>query len=302
MGVEERKQRIKRQKKENYLWFLFFGILLAGIGPYLMKDYFQEWKNEQIYASLRMRSSQFSSDIDERQPDRKYQYKRLEGVVLAGKKGKIFCRPVVDFGDLAEINEDIYAWIVVPGTAVEYPVLQCETDNYYLEHNLDHSEGYPGCIYSNACNQREFSDYNTVIYGHNLSRDRMFGSLHRFEEEEFFEENREIILYTSEYRLTYEVLAATAYYDFYIPAYYDLTTYEGMAAFWESVKSCEGEENSHVRSDTILTKNDQLVTLSTCIRHVEDHRYLVVGRLIEKAWYYPETEEGNYCEEIRKEK
>ena len=80
----------------------------------------------------------------------------------------IYCDPVYDFGQLHEQNQDIYAWIVVPGTQVDYPLLQSETDNYYLDYNLDHSKGYPGCIYTNQCNRKDFSDYNTVLYGHNM--------------------------------------------------------------------------------------------------------------------------------------
>ncbi len=101
-----------------------------------------------------------------------------------------------DFEKLRETNGDIYAWITVPGTQIDYPVLQSDTDNYYLEKNLDHTKGYPGCIYSNSCNSREFTDLLTVLYGHNMKNGSMFGSLHDYEQEEFFRENREIIIYT----------------------------------------------------------------------------------------------------------
>ena len=45
----------------------------------------------------------------------------------------------------------------------DYPLLQSETDNYYLDYNLDHSKGYPGCIYTNQCNRKDFSDYKMCI-------------------------------------------------------------------------------------------------------------------------------------------
>lgn len=124
----------------------------------------------------------------------------------------IYCDPVYDFGQLHEQNEDIYAWIVVPGTQVDYPLLQSETDNYYLDYNLDHSKGYPGCIYTNQCNRKDFSDYNTVLYGHNMKNGSMFGSIHSFEDETFFDGHPYIYVYTENERLTYEIYEAGEVY------------------------------------------------------------------------------------------
>lgn len=75
----------------------------------------------------------------------------------------------IDFAALKEENSDVYAWIYVPGTNVDYPVLQHPTDDaYYLEHNMDGSKGLPGCIYSESVNTKDFTDPNTVLYGHNM--------------------------------------------------------------------------------------------------------------------------------------
>ena len=86
----------------------------------------------------------------------------------------------VDFADLQEnTNGDIYAWIHIPDTKIDYPVLQHPTDNsYYLNHNLDGSRGYPGCIYTEDYNKKDFTDPNTVLYGHNMKNGTMFAGLH----------------------------------------------------------------------------------------------------------------------------
>ena len=58
----------------------------------------------------------------------------------------------------------MYAWIYVPGTNVDYPVLQHPTDDaYYLEHNMDGSKGLPGCIYTESVNTKDFTD-RTLFY------------------------------------------------------------------------------------------------------------------------------------------
>ena len=70
----------------------------------------------------------------------------------------------VKFEELQAVNPDIYAWITVPGTVIDYPILQHASDNtYYLMHNIDGSYGYPGCIYTENMNSKDFTDNNTVI-------------------------------------------------------------------------------------------------------------------------------------------
>lgn len=196
------------------------------------------------------------------------------------------CEAVYDFDALREENADIYAWITVPGTQVDYPVLQSETDNYYLEHNLDGSSGYPGCLYTNECNLKDFSDYNTVIYGHNMKDGSMFGCLHSYEDGEFFEENRHIIVYTEEKCLTYEIYAAVKFTDVYIPAYYDSATASGRDAFLAAVREeSAGSEVSHIAEDIEIQPEDKIITLSTCVNGERAKRWLIVGRLVSEMPY-----------------
>lgn len=96
----------------------------------------------------------------------------------------------VDFEQLKAQNPDIYAWISVPGTGIDYPVLQKSDakdpyDNYYLNHQVDLSEGFPGVIYSQPVNRRDFMDAVTVLYGHNLKNGGMFSDLHDFADKDF---------------------------------------------------------------------------------------------------------------------
>lgn len=194
------------------------------------------------------------------------------------------CEQIYDFAELHQQNEDIYAWIRVPETQVDYPVLQSETDNYYLERNLDRSGGYPGCIYTNKCNTRDFTDYITVLYGHNMKNGTMFGSIHKFEDKEFFDANSEIVVYTEEKRLTYEVYASVKFSDIYIPAGYEVTTEEGRDSFLADVKKfAEGSSVSHIREGVEIAAGDKLIVLSTCVSGERPKRYLVVGKLVEEV-------------------
>lgn len=191
-----------------------------------------------------------------------------------------------DFEKLRETNGDIYAWITVPGTQIDYPVLQSDTDNYYLEKNLDHTKGYPGCIYSNSCNSREFTDLLTVLYGHNMKNGSMFGSLHDYEQEEFFRENREIIIYTEGQCLRYEIVAAVRFSDLYIPDYYGINDDIGRDAFLSEIRQNAAGESGFCLDEAwkeSAEAKERYLILSTCVDGHDDLRYLVVGSLAEET-------------------
>lgn len=188
---------------------------------------------------------------------------------------------VLDWEYLAEVNEDIYAWIYIPGTKVDYPILQHPTDNaYYLEYNLDGSKGYPGCIYTENYNTKDFTDHNTLIYGHNMKNGTMFHALHSFKEDEFFEKNRYLFIYTPEELLVYDIFAAYTFTDAHILYYYDCFTEDGFSDYMNMVFRDYGK-SGNFREGVEVTGEDHIVTLSTCIGNQPDKRYLVQAVLVE---------------------
>lgn len=185
----------------------------------------------------------------------------------------------LDWDVLRETNKDIYAWIYIPETNVDYPVLQSETDDeYYLMHNLDGSYGYPGCIFTQLLNSKDFTDYNTVLYGHNMKNGTMFRTLHYYQNEEFFYNNSYIYIYTENGVLVYEIFAAYNAGDEHILNTYDLRTEEGFASYLDTVK--EGAYlGGYIRADVEVTTANHIITLSTCTDQ-SDERYLVQAVLI----------------------
>ncbi|HZK09963.1 MAG TPA: class B sortase [Clostridia bacterium] len=149
----------------------------------------------------------------------------------------------IDFDAAWQINEDAIAWIKIPNTTVDYPILQSpDEDNYYSDHDIEKIQHWiPGSIYINLNNSPDLSDRNTIIYGHNvhvLSGDgtgTMFGDLVKYYEEEFFQKNKEIIIYTPQNKLSYEIFAAVTYNNKSIPDLYDLDTREGHQDFLQSI-------------------------------------------------------------------
>ena len=190
-------------------------------------------------------------------------------------------QPMHDYEALKQENSDIYAWISMPDTKVDYPVLQSETDNKYLDTNIDGSKGYPGCIYSNMCNSKDFDDYITVLYGHNMKNGEMFGSLHSFNDAEFFNNYETYTVETPKASFTYSIYAVVNYNDKLIPAYYDVKSTQGRDEFVSSLEACRDNTKTHFRDDMEISGEDKLLVLSLCIAGQDTRRYLVVSKLEE---------------------
>ncbi len=190
----------------------------------------------------------------------------------------------IDFEALWEMNEDVYAWIEIPGTKVDYPILQSASDNtYYLKRLiLDGSRRTAGLrIFSETYNGKEFNDFNTVLYGHNMKDDSMFGDLHSYEDSEFMKENSKVIIYTPEQILTYQIFAAVVYDDRHILLTYDFNETDDRQEFLDSLNSLR-DMRSHIDSDVEVGTDDRILTMSTCIGGEDHHRYIVEAVLIDE--------------------
>lgn len=183
----------------------------------------------------------------------------------------------IDFAALQQQNPDVYAWITIPGTTVNYPVLQNPTDNgYYLFHNLDGSSGYPGCVYSELCDAKDFSDFNTVLYAHNMDdglTGTMFSSLLNYLNEDFLKANRTVIIYTPTEKRVYKIFASVLYSDVYIPNAYSDKVVSDRQAFLDSFKNAYS--GTVVLDDVPVTTDSHILTLSTCIIGQPSVRYLI---------------------------
>ena len=181
----------------------------------------------------------------------------------------------VDFDSMWKVNKDVYAWITVPGTVIDYPILQHATDNtYYLNYNIDGSYGYPGCIYTENMNSREFTDNNTVIYGHNMKNGTMFAGLHKFEDNNFFEEHTDIYIYTPEKELCYKIFAAYIYDDRHLLYSFNFADEQVYANYLTDIQNMRSM-NANIREDITVTAEDKIITLVTCMANQPEKRLLV---------------------------
>lgn len=182
----------------------------------------------------------------------------------------------VDFESLQRNeNKDIYAWIYIPDTNIDYPIVQHSSDNtYYLNHNLNGTKGYPACIYTELENRKDFSDFQTVIYGHNMRDGSMFHDLRYYQEADYLAEHPYIYIYEGESVYQYRIFAAYQYSDAHL-----LSLVQDDAAKQQYVQ--EISKYAVSGSEVEVTVDSHIITLSTCISNENNKRFLVQAVLVE---------------------
>jgi sortase B len=113
----------------------------------------------------------------------------------------------INWDALQQINPEIVAWILVPDTRINYPVVQAGDNDYYLTHLFDRTDSSVGAIFLDCDNAPTLGDRNNMIYGHNMMDGSMFASLQSFREQAFFDENRTVYIATPEHVLTLQTVA-----------------------------------------------------------------------------------------------
>lgn len=186
----------------------------------------------------------------------------------------------IDFNELKRTqNEDIYAWILIPDTNIDYAVLRHSTDDgYYLNHNIDGSKGYPGCIYSERVNSKNFTDKNTILYGHNMKNGTMFKGLHEYNTYEHMKAKPYVFIYTEKYILVYKVFASQVADDKHQIKDYDISSKDKWMKYIAGLIK-NSTDTGVYDSTTQIGVDSRILTMSTCTGR--DHeRWLVHAVLI----------------------
>lgn len=178
---------------------------------------------------------------------------------------------------LREKNSDIVGYINVPNTKIDYPILHCEDNEYYLNHDFLGNYRLAGAIFMDFRNTSDFSsNYNTCIYGHNLSNGNMMNNITLFRDETFFNENEYVEITSTDGLYIYQVFSIykTDMYNNYIDTYF--STPEAFVDFAYEMKS----RSMYQREGVEFTSSDRLLTLSTCTNIIQEERYTLQAKLI----------------------
>lgn len=180
----------------------------------------------------------------------------------------------IDFDALLAVNQDIVGWIYSEGTVINYPMVQSRDNDYYLRRMLDGSYNIAGSIFIDYRNSPDLSDFNTIIYGHNLKNGSMFGTLKEYKNQEYYDKHSTIYIYTPEESYAIEIIAGYKT-DVYSDIYKIPETIEELQTLYEEIIGL-----STFKSNTSFQEGDRLVTLSTCTDGADISRYVLVGKII----------------------
>lgn len=242
---------------------------LGFIAWYLYQDYVTQKRYEEMQKVVETttESSEFTGETDGEEAE-------LPDDIFLDMKNPI------DFTKLSEINPDLYAWIRIEDTNIDYPIAQREgDDSYYLSHDMYGEDRFAGCIYTEDGNKKDFTDPNTIIYGHNMKNGSMFQNLHKFADEEFFDEHPYVYIYTPKHVLAYKVFAAYVYDNRHILNSFDFNDKDVFEDYVENIFQVRSMDK-HIREDVSVTADDRIITLSTCVGGQPESRYLVQAVLI----------------------
>lgn len=165
----------------------------------------------------------------------------------------------LDLMALRQVNEDVLGWIFVPGSVIDYPLMEAETNSEYLDKAWDGTSSQAGAIFLECRNSRDFSDFNTLIYGHNMRNDAMFGSLHDYKDPDYWDSHSDIYLVTDAGVRRYQVFSA---YEAPVTSDTYRLYFENDARRQSALEHYVG--SSVIESGLVPAEDDLILTLSTC--------------------------------------
>jgi Uncharacterized protein conserved in bacteria len=282
-------ERRRKRRKIILIVLLLLLLIAAGIGGYW---YYGQWKadrQQKEYEELKLKAFLTREVTPTPSPEgtpTPTPTPSAEDMLLAALMEEYEANFTIlpDFNILHGENEDVFSYIAIPDTIIDYPILASEEEDYYLKYNIDHTKGYPGCLYIQNCNSRDMNDPFTIIYGHNMKNGTMFGSLKNFKDEDFRNTHPYFFIYMEDRVMVYEVVIVSHTESEHLLSE-DYVKKDGKWVFDKFdghetarlVARLHGEDDKAYFASPEPTDEDTLLVLSTC---GDGRRFVVVGKRV----------------------
>ena len=193
-------------------------------------------------------------------------------------------KKMLQLQELKKENNDIVAWLEIPDTKINYPVLQTTDNEYYLTHTYNKENLKDGSIFLDKDYDWNIPSSNLLIYGHNNKNGNMFQELLKYEDESYYKEHPTIQFTTVDEDSTYEIIAVFKSRVYYkneqnVFRYYFFINAENEEEYNYYVE--ESKKASLYDTGKTAEYGDQLLTLSTCEYSQEDGRFVIVAKKLE---------------------
>lgn len=180
----------------------------------------------------------------------------------------------MDFSALREANGDVLGWILIPGTRISYPLVQGTDNEYYLTHTWKKRSSVVGAVFLEYSNSRDFSDFNTIIYGHRMNDGSMFAGLKYYKQRSYYKSHPTVYVTDDSGARKYDIFAA-----------YEVGTQGDTYRIGQKSGSARQAYIDYCLAQSLYdtgvvpTVNDKIVTLSTCTGNGHATRWVVQARL-----------------------
>ncbi len=239
----------------------------AGSGEEAMNDASQESNSDEQSGED---SDVMENDSHENTEDRPESYNQNSADL-----SKPADLPEINFMALKEVNPDVIGWIYSPDTTINYPVVQGDDNAYYLKHLADGTENRNGCPFLDIQNRPDFTDDNSIIYGHHMQNGTMFAGISWYEDQSYYDEHPVMYLITPS--ATYRIELFSGYITTMDSSAY-MQTFGSIPEHTDWLKEVSGR--SDFRANLEISAYDRVITLSTCAYRFENARYVLHGKLV----------------------
>ena len=196
---------------------------------------------------------------------------------------------VVDWKTLKKVNPDVQGWLYQKGTVINYPVVQGTDNDTYLHTRFDKQWSGGGTLFVDCRMEKDFRGFNSIIYGHHMKDGSMFRSIRGYTKEDgYYDKHKTLELATP--HGNYHLVVFSAFItkatdeDTYKMTYDEAEKQAYIDRAWER------SELPLTKDSVDVTKNDRLVTLSTCAYDYEEARYIVMCKMV--PWTKAEVQAG----------
>lgn len=176
----------------------------------------------------------------------------------------------INMEGLREKNSQVLGWILIPGTTISYPLLYGSDNSYYLNHAWDKSYSFVGSIFLDYRNSSDWSDFNTIIYGHNMRDSSMFATLQAYTDPAYFQDHPLIYITDGQTVRQYNIFAAYEVYEEGLTYTRQFDSPEEKQQFIDT-----SLKQSYYNTGVQPTVEDHIITLSTCTGRGSKSRWIV---------------------------
>ena len=179
----------------------------------------------------------------------------------------------VSFQNLHNENNDYLFWLYIPNTKIDYPVMMSRDNKDYLHSSFYKEKLYAGTLFIDALSSKRENQDNLIIYGHNMKDGSMFGTLKKWRSEKYFNAHKLIEIYTEKEKRVYLIFAVRE-----VSSNMDLLHYKLDGFTNEEYIQDARNNNIHFREFEDQYKNNQIMTLSTCMSN--DAKRLIINAVL----------------------